>query len=205
MWAEALQAVPSVVTAVTAIVAVVIAARGLKRWREEMIGRRRAEVAQEILADFYEARDIISWIRSPGSMGGEYEERAGREGEPEELRRHRDTYSVPLKRVHDHAEFFAKLQSRKYKAIAIFEVGAEEPYLRLNQIRSRIIVAAKAMMRVDPRREAREQDIERQQESESIIWEDYEEPDEVRLQVDEIVSAIERRFRKELSERAILK
>jgi hypothetical protein len=61
-WWEAAKILPSVVTALTAILGVTIAARGLTKWRGETIGKRQAELAEEILADFYEARDAIERI-----------------------------------------------------------------------------------------------------------------------------------------------
>ncbi len=71
VWIALVKAIPSVVTAITAIVGVVIAARGLNKWRAETIGKRKAELAQEVLADFYQARDIIDVARSPGGFGHE--------------------------------------------------------------------------------------------------------------------------------------
>jgi hypothetical protein len=32
--------------------------RGLTKWREERIGKRRVELAEDVLADFYQARDM---------------------------------------------------------------------------------------------------------------------------------------------------
>ena len=60
VWIELAKAIPSVVTAVTAVVGVAIAARGLNKWRAEAIGKRKADLAEEVLADFYQARDIIN-------------------------------------------------------------------------------------------------------------------------------------------------
>ena len=71
VWIELAKAIPSVVTAITAVVAVIIAARGLNRLRAETIGKRKVERAEDVLADFYQARDIINAARSPGSFGYE--------------------------------------------------------------------------------------------------------------------------------------
>ena len=38
---------------------------GLRAWREETVGRRRAELAEEVLADFYRVRDVLHRVRRP--------------------------------------------------------------------------------------------------------------------------------------------
>jgi hypothetical protein len=38
---------------------VLLAKAGLEKWRRETIGKRKVELAKEVLADFYQARDII--------------------------------------------------------------------------------------------------------------------------------------------------
>src|ERR1700730_11838477 len=63
-WVELLKALPSIVTAGTAIFGVLLAKAGLEKWRRETIGKRKIEVAEEVLADFYQARDIINEARA---------------------------------------------------------------------------------------------------------------------------------------------
>ena len=68
VWVEALKMVPSVVTAGTAVCGLIIARAGLNRWHRETIGRRRIELAEEFLASFYRARDILRWARAKGEQ-----------------------------------------------------------------------------------------------------------------------------------------
>jgi hypothetical protein len=60
---EALKNSPGVITAITAVVSAVIALRGLNRWRAEAIGKRKAELAEDVLASFYQLRDIMTFAR----------------------------------------------------------------------------------------------------------------------------------------------
>src|SRR5690242_11617520 len=41
------------------------AIRGVYAWRSELVGRRKAELAEEVLAQFYRARDVLIWARLP--------------------------------------------------------------------------------------------------------------------------------------------
>jgi hypothetical protein len=66
---------------IAALATVGIAALGLSTWRAEMVGRRKAEVAEEVLALFCELRDVLSAVRSPGAFRDEAD---GREMAPDE-------------------------------------------------------------------------------------------------------------------------
>ena len=101
--------------------------RGLNRWRAETIGKRKAEIAEEVLADFYEARDIINPARSPGSLGGEGGTRQRFEWETEEDTRMLDAYFRTTERLSKNAEFFAKLDARRYRFIAVFGKESAKP------------------------------------------------------------------------------
>ena len=57
------------------ILACLFAIYGIDAWRREFVGKRRMELAEEVLALFYQARDIIQSIRSPGGYVGEGQSR----------------------------------------------------------------------------------------------------------------------------------
>lgn len=44
---------------------------GISSWRKEIKQRKEYDLAEEVLALFYEAKDIISFIRSPFGWSGE--------------------------------------------------------------------------------------------------------------------------------------
>jgi hypothetical protein len=120
IWIELAKAVPSVVTAITAIVGVVIAARGLTRWREELIGKRKTELAEQALIAFYEARDVFLWVRSRGIFGGEGGSRTPADGESKTQQEKRNTYFIPIERLTREKELFARIQSLRYAFAAHF-------------------------------------------------------------------------------------
>jgi hypothetical protein len=58
-----------IVEAGAIVVTAIAACWALRTWRHEMVGRRRADLAAETLALFYEARDIISAAPHGGCIG----------------------------------------------------------------------------------------------------------------------------------------
>ena len=118
-WIEAAKVLPNAITAITAIVGVIIASRGLNRWRLEAIGKRRAELAEDVLADFYEARDAIQAARSPLSSGDEGDTRIKAPDEFEADTRTLNAYYAVAERLAKKAEFFAKLNAKRYRFVYI--------------------------------------------------------------------------------------
>src|ERR1700722_20683999 len=100
IWIELARALPSLVTAITAVIGVVIGARGLNRWRAEAIGKRKAELAEAVLADFYRIEEIFRAIRAPFVMIGE---QRPKEGVPNEIAL--DEHFVPVRRMMEYEEF----------------------------------------------------------------------------------------------------
>ena len=133
-FGEVVKAVSPVFTAAAACFGAYIGWKGLERWRVETAGRKRMELAEEVLADVYEAIDVFRWVRSPLAYAGEMQWRPGREHEVEDIRGHRDTFYVPLKRLSDHAEFFSRLRARRYRVIATFGLEKASIYEELHKI-----------------------------------------------------------------------
>jgi hypothetical protein len=106
------------VTAIAAGATAFFAWRGLKPWREEMLGRRRAELAERVLALAYEARDAIDAARSPLVFGSELQPD---DEEDPEIAKVSDI--APARRLQRESELFAGLRARRYEFMAVF--GAE--------------------------------------------------------------------------------
>src|SRR5689334_4912630 len=88
------------------ILAVFFAIYGIDAWRREFIGKRRMELAEEVLALFYQARDIIEEIRSPFGYGGEGSTRKPSPNErPEDKDALDHAYSL-VERYNKHIETF---------------------------------------------------------------------------------------------------
>lgn len=190
-------AVGNIIVAVAAAVAAWQGVRSLTAWREETRGRRRMELAEEVLADIYEARAIFRWIRSPASYSSESEGRPGRAEDPEAIRQHRDTFYVPLKRLSDHAEFFARANARRYRVIAAFGVGAERAYELMHEINVTISVSAQALMMLNPNSQ-QDRLVRREEKMEADVWEGSDPQNPVTQKISEMVAVAEERFRREI-------
>src|SRR5208282_3081313 len=122
-WIELVKAIPSVVTAATAVFGVYIAKAGLNRWRIETVGKRKAELAEQALTAFYEARDVFVWVRSRAGFGGEGSTRTSNDGESKAQLEKRNTYYIPIERLTHDKELFARLHSLRYAFAAHFGEG----------------------------------------------------------------------------------
>jgi hypothetical protein len=184
MWLELLKSLPSVVTAITAIVGVFLGIRGLEKWRTEAVGKRRIELAEDVLADFYEARDNINAARSPAGFANEGSTRPRREGETENETRMLNAYYAVAERLNKRNEFFARLEARRYRFIALFGMPAAAPYQELRAIHSDILVAIRMLLATQKRGTAASNIAK----WESTIWDN----DPIRPRLDAMVEAIEK-------------
>lgn len=104
-----ISAATDVVTALATCVAVWIAWSGVDQWQRETLGKRRTELAEEMLADFYQARAIIRSARFPGSFEGEGKTRKRGEKETDSESRLFDSYYTVVERLNGQSSFFAQL------------------------------------------------------------------------------------------------
>lgn len=200
-WIELLKAIPSVVTAVTAIVGVSIAARGLTKWRTETIGKRKAELAEEVLADFYEARYVINYVRSPGSFSHEGATRKTADWETENDTRTLNMYFVTIERVTSKAEFFARLHARRYRFMAHFGLEAGRSYDEFHSIYAAISVAASMLINTHQNRDQGSLPQNRIAWEATIGWAAPED-DKIPPRLDALIYAIEKICRQAIQEAA---
>jgi hypothetical protein len=59
------------------------------------------EFGEDLLAAFYKFRDVIAAVRSPSAFGEEGAGRPRDDGEDSSIARNKDTYYVPLERLHN--------------------------------------------------------------------------------------------------------
>jgi hypothetical protein len=201
IWTELIKVIPNVVTAITAIIGVTIAARGLDRWRAEAIGRRKLELAEDVLADFYEARDIINAARSPGSFSYEGGTRQKADWESEDDTRILNSYFATAERLNNKAEFFAQLHARRYRFIARFGKNAAKPYDDLHKIYAEIAVAVRMLLSTHRHRSEGTLPKGRRK-WEETIWQDWADDDPIPRRIDQIVETIEATCRPVIEELA---
>ncbi len=88
------------------IVASCVAIYGIGSWRREYVGKKQAELAEEVLCLFYEARDAVQHIRNPFSHSNEGSSRKADESETPEQKEAYDRAYVLIERFNTHIELF---------------------------------------------------------------------------------------------------
>lgn len=164
-WKDLIDIVQSTFVCLTALTALL----GINEWRRQTIGKRKIELAEQVLASFYEARDLFTWVRSPAAFSGEGETRQA-EDENDSIRNRRNTYFVPIERMQKHGELFAKLQSQRYSFMAIFGAAATAPFDELRQTQVRISVSAQTLIGMVGNSFAQQQNQVLIERCESDIW-----------------------------------
>ncbi|HXT40143.1 MAG TPA: hypothetical protein VN887_08975 [Candidatus Angelobacter sp.] len=194
IWLELVKTLPSVVTAITAIIGVKIGAHGLKKWREETIGKRKTELAEDVLSGFYQIRDIVRAIRSPMSFSGESKDRPKEEHESEVESRLKDSYYVTIARYDEHGKAIADLMTKQYRMKAMFGAEAVEPFIQLHRILSEIIVAARMLITTDDRERSGNSPtvVDQCRKWEAVIWWGAEEKDALEKKLDSAILEMER-------------
>lgn len=129
------------------IVASVAVFYGIDAWRREFVGKRRIELAEEVLALFYQAKDIIESIRSPFGFGGEGETRKPSPNEKPEHKEALDQAYVLIERYNRHIEVFSRIRALRYRFMAQFDSNASKPFDDLNQIINELILSAQKKAR----------------------------------------------------------
>ena len=158
-----------IVQSVSVTAAAGVALLGVNEWRRQIVGKRKFELAEQVLASFYEVRDLFVWVRSPAAFGGEGETRKA-EGEDENVRRTRNIYFVPIERMQKHSELFAQLQSQRYSFMALFGAEAVEPFDLLRRVQVRISVSAQTLIGMAGNENARERNQALWERCESDVW-----------------------------------
>jgi hypothetical protein len=153
------------------------------------IRKRRAVLAEEVLADFYEARDIFNAVRSPGNFSDEGSTRPKTEGESVEDTRILNIYFAAIERLHRKVEFFSKLYARRYRFIAVLGRDAARPYDDLFELRNEIVTAVD-MLLITHRDRKTDSLASDMQEWQRAIWGGRRE-DPISKKLDSIVAAIE--------------
>ncbi len=108
--------------------------------------KRQAEFAEEVLADFYEARDIITQARMPGSFGDEGSTRKKEDWETPTDTSRLNSYYVPVERLFNRSEFFSKLYARRNRFLAMFGQGDAQPYDEIFKIRGEVLIATRMLI-----------------------------------------------------------
>lgn len=192
-----LGSVPDWILALAAIIAAAQGWRTLSQWRREGAGRRRMELAEQVLADFYQAQHQISKVRHPIGHLTEAYQRVGRDEEDEAVREWRDMYYPTFARLEQVSPFFAGMKARQFQAQAVFGDKLDAAYDKIELVLYRVRIAAEELYEDDPSvRQPTEAGFAKHLVLRADIW--WDRDDELAKEVEGAIKQVEDVLRKQV-------
>jgi hypothetical protein len=151
--------------------------------------KRRSELAEQALVNFYEARRAFVRVRSVGIFEGEGESRPPEENEDDALKRRRNTLFIPIERLSRENQVFMALQALRPAFEAHFGPSATKPFQEVLEVYAEIQSAAGVLVQVTttPPNEGGGLVALR----DKLGWGPRPRPDEIDKKIDEAVHEIE--------------
>lgn len=178
--ADWVTAVGTAMAGLATLIAAWAGIRGVDAWRSEIVGRRKAELAEDVLAQFYRARDVLTWARLPDRPLGLVLQGDDRD------RRHR-SHASPIERLTQESALFSELQASRYRFMAYFGEDSQHPFEEVRAIHGEVMSSAEALIR-DPNELAA--DTERDRWEDTIGWVD-DADDALARRLAETIAAVE--------------
>lgn len=145
-WKSVLELAPPLLQAVSVAVTAVFAILGLRAWRQQLIGKRRIEVAEQGLLAAYKVKNAMTYIRSPLSFAAEGVDRTRAAHEEDDVAKAKDTYFVPLKRIQDTSDDFAEFEKARLLCQVYFGDESVAPFDEILQARKKVAIAARMLV-----------------------------------------------------------
>ena len=197
----------NIIESISIIIAAWAVILGITAWRREFIGKRNLELAEDILALFYEARDAINGIRSPFAFAGEGSTRKAPPNEDPIDKEVYDKAFVTRERYIKRSDLFNKIYSMRYRYMARFGRDTIKPFDELQAVIVEILSAADTITYYwrdqaygvfvdEDKRKSNQENIRTY---EKIIWKMRPEDDTITPRLDKLVSDIEIQTRKILA------
>ena len=123
------------------------ASKALTAWRGEMVGRRKAELAEEVLAATYEATEKIKESRIPMAFSGEGVTFHVPEGVTPQQRANAQALYAPAERLVSNPEFWARFEAVRFRAKAFFGLPAWDAVNAVLRVRREIHTASSTLAR----------------------------------------------------------
>ena len=157
--------------------------RTLNAWRTETIGKRKAELAEQALISFNQAREVLRFVRTPVHLS-----EAG-------------SHLIPIQRLDREKELFAKIQTQRYSFAAVFGPESTQPFDSLLEVHRRMVAAALTLSQMQSATGTMEYPNDSTTELNNTLgWGPRKRPDVIDKKIDEAIEAMEAICRPVLSE-----
>ncbi|WP_049723366.1 hypothetical protein [Gilvimarinus polysaccharolyticus] len=167
---------------------------GVGAWKREFIGKRRIELAEEVLASFFEIKDVIATIRNPFSSGDEGKSRKKGEHETQDEGALLDRGYIVFERYETRKEAFVRFNTLKYKFMATFGPETEDIFTDCNTTLNSIFVSARQLATHYWQRQGRvpmegdefQRHLDEMHRHEGIFWDRMDEEDDIRQKLQSV-------------------
>jgi hypothetical protein len=184
---------------------------GIDAWRREFIGKRKIELAEDVLTRFYEARDAIARIRNPMSFENERSSRKRAPHERDEESNLLDQAYVVFVRYEKEQDLFNRIHALRYNVMARLGLDAAKPFNVLHGVVNEIFRAAHMLGshywprqgRVSMSETEFKKHLAEMHKHEAVFWAGYDENDLLQKRIDEVIAAIEQVCRPVLVENSV--
>jgi hypothetical protein len=172
---------------------------GVGAWKREFIGKRKIELAEQTLAQFFEVRDAISFIRNPFSSSAEGKSRERNQSETANESELLDRGYIVVERFGKREQCFSQFKILKYRFMAAFGRESESIFTDTNKIVNSIFVSARMLSthywqrqgRVHMESDEFKKHLEEMHRHEGIFWEIGGEEDEINQKLQGVLKRLE--------------
>jgi hypothetical protein len=161
---------------------------GIGAWKREFIGKRQIELAEQILAKFFEVKDAIAFIRNPFSNSDEGKTRKKSEKEQPDESTLLDRGYIVVERYLKKESVFSDFAVLKYRCMASFGANTEEIFDETNKLLNSIVVSAQMLAthywprqgRVHMEQDEFQRHLKEMHHHEGIFWDVGSDTDEIK-------------------------
>ena len=193
---ENLAAIAQTVAIISACFAII---SGIGAWKREFIDKRQIELAEQLLATFFEIKDAIAFIRSPFAS---LEEGKSRQRKPYESKDESDLLDrgyIVVERYAKKENIFVSFNVMKYKFMATFGTETEDMFAETNKITNSIFSAANILAthywqrqgRVQMEHDEFQKHLDEMHKYEGIFWDNWHEDDAIRFKLKQVQERFE--------------
>jgi len=173
---------------------------GVGAWKREFIGKRKIELAEQVLAKFFEVRDAVAFIRNPFSNSNEGKSRERSQNEDKAESELLDRGYIVVERFQKKEACFLEFNTLKYRFMAAFGRDSEDIFLETTKTVNSIFISARMLSthywqrqgRVPMEADEFKRHLDEMHRHESIFWEMGGEDDETSKKLQHILERLEK-------------
>lgn len=171
---------------------------GIGAWKREFVGKRQIELAEQVLAKFFEIRDAVAHIRNPFSQKDEGSTRQRGDHETQVETDLLNRGYIVIERYTKREAVFAEFNTLKYRFMASFGPETENIFLDTNQTVYSIFGSARILATHYWKQQGRvpmdpefQKHLDEMYKHEGILWETGDENDEIKQRLNAIQAKLE--------------